>query len=103
MTGNDSDLTVEQWLQIRKDEGQKINADDAEVFWTHALTLDPYGVSPDLPEDCHQVGREYFARSPCGVWVSFRDLPDGVHTELWERLDEKLASSDDRCWFLDDV
>ena len=55
---------VEQWLAIRKEAGLKINPKTAEVEWRHALTLDPYGVYPDLPEECQQVGRQYFARIP---------------------------------------
>ena len=48
-----------------------------EVEWRYAQTLDPYGVYPDLPEECQQVGREYFARSPgSDIWVHFHDLPE---------------------------
>jgi hypothetical protein len=36
----------------------------AEVEWIYVHTLDPYGVYPELPEECQQVGPEYFARSP---------------------------------------
>ena len=42
-----------------KEAGLKINPKTAEVEWRHALTLDPYGVYPDLPEECQQVGRQY--------------------------------------------
>ncbi len=48
-------LTVEQWLQIRKEEGQKIDPETAEVTWSYGYTLDPYGVDPDLPEECRQI------------------------------------------------
>ena len=86
------ELTVEQWLQIRKEEGRKIDPDIAEVMWDYALTLDPYGVYPDLPEECQQVGRGYFARSPgSDMWVSFYDLPDETRRRLWERHKSKLA------------
>jgi hypothetical protein len=41
----------------------------AEVDWSCAQTLDPYGVGPKLPEEFQQVGREHFARSPgSNVW-----------------------------------
>jgi hypothetical protein len=46
---------VEQWLAIRKEAGLKINPKTAEVEWRYALTLDPWGVYPDLPEECQQV------------------------------------------------
>jgi hypothetical protein len=55
---------VKEWLAIRKEAGRKIDPETAEVDWKYAQTLDPYGVYPELPEECDQVGREYFARSP---------------------------------------
>ena len=61
---------MEQWLAIRKEAGLKINPKTAEVEWRYAQTLDPYGVYPDLPEECQQVGREYFARSPEATYGS---------------------------------
>ncbi len=62
-------LTVEQWLQLRKEAGLRIDPETAEVKWTYAYTLDPYGVY-DLAEEDRQVGREYFARSPgSDIWV----------------------------------
>ena len=48
---------VEQWLAIRKEAGLKIDPKTAEVEWRYAQTLGPYGVYPDLPEECQQVGR----------------------------------------------
>jgi hypothetical protein len=77
-------MTVEQWLAIRKEAGLQIDPDTAEVEWSYALTLDPYGVHPELPEEYQQVGREYFARSPgSDLWVSFDDLPDATRKALW--------------------
>jgi hypothetical protein len=49
---------VEQWHAIRKEAGLKINPKSAEVECRYAQTLDPYGIYPDLPEECQQVGRE---------------------------------------------
>lgn len=84
--------TVQQWLEIRKEVGGKINSSTAEVFWTYAQTLDPYGVYPDLPEECWQVGREYFARSPeSDIWVWFGDLPGEVREGLQQMHGSKLA------------
>jgi hypothetical protein len=78
-------LTVEQWLQIRKEGGKKIDAETAEVTWIYGLTVDPYGVIPDLPEELRQVGREEFARAPgSDIWVHFSDLPDETRSRLWE-------------------
>jgi hypothetical protein len=85
-------MTVEQWLAIRKEAGLKIDPETAEVDWNYAQTLDPYGVHGDLPEDCRQIGREYFARSPgSDIWVSFIDLPDATREALWEKHKRKLA------------
>ncbi len=84
-------ITVEQWLAIRKEEALKIDPDTAEVDWCYAQTLDPYGVDPDLPEECQQVGREQFARRPgSDVWVWFGDLPAKVRDELFKRHKGKL-------------
>ena len=42
-------LTVEQWLQIRKETGLRIDPETAEVLWNYEYTLDPYGVSERFP------------------------------------------------------
>ena len=86
------EFDVQQWLAIRKEEGLKINPKTAEVDWSYAQTLDPYGVDPDLPEEYQQVGREYFARSPASdIWVHFGDLPEETRNALWQRHKRKLA------------
>ena len=78
-------LPIEQWLQIRKEEGARIDPETAEVMWVFAQTLDPYDVVEDLPTECHQVGREYFARSPgSDIWVHFHDLPDETRERILE-------------------
>lgn len=86
------ELTVDQWLAIRKEEGARINPETAEVMWTYALTFDPYHVYPDLPEELQQVGREYFARTPdSDIWVWFGDLPRDVSQRLREKHFRKLC------------
>jgi len=76
-------LPIEQWLQIRKEEGRRIDPETAEVVWVYAQMLDPYGVDPHLPDECWQVGREYFARSPgSDIWVWFGDLPEETRKVL---------------------
>ena len=74
----------EKYLAIRKAEAAKIDCAVAEVTWVYAQTLDPYGVY-ELPEECHQIGREYFARNPGSeIWVHFDDLPDPIRDRLWK-------------------
>lgn len=95
-------MTVEDWLAMRKEEGLKIDPSTAEVDWRYARVLDPYGVDPELPKDCQQVGRAYFARRPGSqIWVEFGDLPDKTSDALWQRHKSKLAfpgGVDDLCW-----
>jgi hypothetical protein len=89
----------EQWLAVRKEAGLLIDPETAEVEWTYAFTLDPYGIYPDLPEELQQVGRESFARSPgSSVWVCFRDLPDATEGALWEKHKAKLAFPAGMAW-----
>ena len=74
------------WLAIRKEAGLKIDPETAEVDWTYAATLDPYGIDPELPEENRDVGREYFARAPgSDMWVSFYDLPKATRDALWKK------------------
>jgi hypothetical protein len=47
-----------------KNGSQYARKQTAEVDWRYAQVLDPYGVDPDLPEECQCIGRAYFARSP---------------------------------------
>jgi hypothetical protein len=60
------------------------------VEWVYGETLDPYGIH-DMPEELHQVGREYFARCPDSeAWVHFGDLPPATVDALWEMHKHKL-------------
>jgi hypothetical protein len=87
-----SDQEWNKFQSIRTEAGRNIDPAIAEVEWTYAQTLDPYGIDPDLPEEYQQVGRKYFARSPgSDIWVWFGDLPETTRTALWERHKQKLA------------
>lgn len=82
----------EELLATRKQVGLEIDPEIAEVTWIYALTLDPYGIYPELPEEYQQVGREYFARNPGSeVWVLFGDLPDNTREVLWQKHKANLA------------
>jgi hypothetical protein len=86
------DCDIQRWLTSRKEAGLKIDPETAEVDWEYGQVMDPYGVYPDLPEECYQVGRQYFARSPgSDIWVHFRDLPDDIRNALWEKHKSQLA------------
>lgn len=91
---DDRDMTVEQWLAVRKEEAPKIDPATAEVDWSYTEVLDPYGVynlSPDT-EAGGCVGRSYFARRPgSDIWVVFGDLPKETREALWGRHSSKLA------------
>lgn len=87
----ESQLTVEQWLDIRKKAGAKIDPETAEVDWTYGQIMDPYGVDRNLPEELYQVGRLYFARCPgSDIWVAFDDLSEDTVKRLRELHDSKL-------------
>ncbi len=62
-------MTVEQWLAIRKEAALHIDPETAEVEWMYVQFAGPCGVNPKL-------WRAYFARAP-GSEVfppDFRDL-----------------------------
>jgi hypothetical protein len=91
-----AEMELEEWLAIRKEAGLKINPETAEVHCCYALTLDPYGVYPELPEEYQQVERTYFARSPgSDIWVEFGDLPQATVDALCERHSGKTTSDAD--------
>ena len=76
---------------MRKDEGRKIDPETAEVTWRWGLTLDPYGIHPDLPKEMRQVQRNYFARSPgSDMWVHFGDLPEATRKILSEKAAQDI-------------
>jgi len=85
MTDNRS---KEEWLALRRAEAKLIDPATAEIEWSYGQILDPYGLDPDLPDECYCVGRVYFARRPgCDISLCFCDLPDGVRKALWKRVD----------------
>jgi hypothetical protein len=85
-------LTLKHWEAWRRAAGLHIDPETAEVLWDYTQVLDPYGIWPDIPEECDCVGRSYFARSPgMDVWVEFGDLPDAAREALWEKHKSQLA------------
>src|SRR5262245_18868123 len=70
---------------VRKEEALWIDPETAEVFWEHGQVLDPYDVY-HLTDEEYCIGRNYFARSPGSIWVSFHDLPGAVRDRLWARM-----------------
>ena len=93
------ELTIEQWLQIRKEEGRKIDPDIADVMCDRVYGADPYDVYPDLPEEYQTIGRAYFARAPgSDIWVWFGDLPDETVKRLRERGESGEFDDDSLPW-----
>jgi hypothetical protein len=89
------EMTIEEWLAIRKEAGLKIDPQTAKITWHWAQVLDPYGVL-ELAKEDHCVGRSYFARSPeSDVWVSFYDLPKAAVTALWKKVETTDDWDDD--------
>jgi hypothetical protein len=85
-------LTLEEWEAWRRAAGLHVDPETAEVLWNYTQVVDPYGIWPDIPEECDCVGRSYFARSPgMDVWVEFGDLPDATREALWEKHKSQLA------------
>jgi hypothetical protein len=90
---------VEQWLQIRKNEGLKIDPATAVVISDYVNLVDPYGIYPDLLEEEKCIGRVQFARRPEGdVWVSFYDLPEVTCDAIRNRLRDTPPEDDDLPW-----
>jgi|SRR5450759_2373111 hypothetical protein len=88
----DDQITVERWLQIRKEAGLKIDPETAGVAWWYGLGDDPYGMRTELAEERDGIGREYFACSPgSDIWVNFSDLPKATRDALWEKYKSRLA------------
>jgi hypothetical protein len=81
-----------EWLALRKKAGREIDPETAEVLWDYVLTLDPYGIHPEITEELSCIGRDYFARSPeSDIWVWFGDLPRATERALWEKHKTELA------------
>jgi hypothetical protein len=82
-------MSVDQWLAIRREAALQVDPETAEVMWKYANVADPCGVYPE-GEEC--IGRVYFAR-PAGsdVWVDFNDLPDATVKALREKQEFRRA------------
>jgi hypothetical protein len=76
-------MTAEEWVAFCKKAALSIDPETAEVAWAYADCDDPYCVYPDRPVS--QIGREYYARSPGGVWVWFGDLSEKTRDALEEK------------------
>jgi hypothetical protein len=87
-----SEMTVEEWLAIRREAALQIDPETAQVMWTYADVSNPYGIYPRCPEmEC--IGRVWFARpSGSDVWVCFYDLPDATVKALMEKQEQRRTS-----------
>lgn len=94
-TNTENPMTKQQLVEIRKKLATQIDPETAEVNWCYGeMIMDPYGERSDLPEECRQLGRLYFARNPeSDIWISFYDLPDDTVRKLRELHHRNLAFS----------
>jgi hypothetical protein len=78
-------VTTEYLNALRKAVGQLIDAETAEVNWSHVELIDPYGDYGELPPHLQCTGRARFARAPgTDVWIESGDLPEATHERLCE-------------------
>ena len=55
-----------------------------------------------MPPECRQIGRVYFARAPgSDIRVHFGDLPDATRDAIWDRIDKGEISDDTLEWFFE--
>jgi hypothetical protein len=77
-----------KWLLVRKEAGRQIDPETAKITWTYSWTEDPYGIDPELPEQCKVAAEEYFARCPdSDIWVCLWDLPTATRDALRAKYD----------------
>jgi hypothetical protein len=61
VTSSESQMTLEEWLALRKEAALQIDPETAEVTSEWGPIGDPYEIYPPHPEE--NIGRRYFARS----------------------------------------
>ncbi len=77
---------INEQLQIRKDEGKKIDPATAELWCVYGFCMDPYGLYGKLPSKYLVYGKMRFARNPgSNIWVEFADIPEPIVTILCAR------------------
>jgi hypothetical protein len=59
------EMTIEEFLAIRKEAGLKIDPETAEVDWNYAEVLDPYGI--------HQAWRKLLNKPDTITSIGMRD------------------------------
>ena len=100
----EAEISVQEWLAIRKEAGKNIDPQTAEVTRVYRPGIDPYGVHSDLTEEERQAKWVYFARSPDSeIWVYFGDLTDEITTELWKDIENGKHNDDDMTWLFGDA
>jgi len=78
-------VTVAEFHEFMKAEGQKIDARSADVTWRYGSICDPYDMGYEGEDN---IGRVYFARTlGSDVWVEFSDLPHETRRDLRSRLE----------------
>ena len=86
MSLNTTAVMPEQWLQIRKEEAQRISPDNAEVRWWSKGFMDVPGldIDPEISEYLSDEGEYCFARNPgSDLWLGLGELPGETQRRLW--------------------
>ena len=79
-------IRAEIWHALLEIAGRQIDPETAQICSMHRQVVDPYGVYPDLPDECDCIGRCYFARAPGSpVWIEFGHLTEATREALWMR------------------
>jgi hypothetical protein len=74
------------WKELLKIAGRQIDPETADVTWWWGQVVDPYGVHPEVVDECDCVGRLHFARAlGSDVWIEFGDLPEKTRKALWNK------------------
>ena len=97
-----SDQAYNNRMDERRAAGILIDPAMAGIEWCWGLTLDPYHDGFEMPPECRQIGRVYFARAPgSDIRVHFGDLPDATRDAIWNRIDKGEISDDTLEWLFE--
>jgi hypothetical protein len=87
-----TDMSIGQYLAIRKEEGLKIDPATADICQSSVYIFDPYDIDPTLDRKYAPFDRDLFVRGlGSDIWVHEEDLPK----ETWKAICEPTNDSDE--------